>query len=164
MEFRRVRLDQKEQIRRLSAFATAVNRDYYEPLLGHEQTEYHVAKFLGVASIVDQLKCGYTYYLCESEGDLIGFFAFFPRNDALYLSKLYVDKAHRGKGLGKETVAFLKRQAKELGLTAIELNVNRFNPTVAVYEHWGFIRMGEEKIDIGSGFVMDDYVYRLELA
>jgi len=28
-----------------------------------------------------------------------------------------------------------------------------------VYEHLGFVKIGEEKNDIGQGFFMDDYVF-----
>ena len=45
----------------------------------------------------------------------------------------------------------------------IELNVNRFNDAVRVYEKLGFRRIREEKNDIGHGYYMDDYVYSLEL-
>ena len=48
------------------------------------------------------------------------------------------------------------------GLSAIELNVNKHNPTVDIYEHYGFTRIDANLIDIGSGFFIDDYVYRLE--
>ena len=47
-------------------------------------------------------------------------------------------------------------------MSAIELNVNRFNPSIAVYEHLGMRRIRAEKNDIGSGYYMDDYVYRLD--
>ena len=57
---------------------------------------------------------------------------------------------------------FLKEKAKELGLNRIELNVNRNNPSVAVYESLGFAVAREEKNDIGNGFYMDDYVYAIE--
>lgn len=163
MEFVRVTIDQPGEIARLSAFATAVNREYYGPLLGEAQTEYHVEKFQSVRAITEQIRRGFAYFILENEGELLGFFAYFPWNEALYLSKFYMAKQHRGKGWGKASIAFLGQRAKELGLNAIELNVNRFNPTVAIYEHMGFVRVREEKIDIGAGFFMDDYVYRLEL-
>ena len=97
----------------------------------------------------------------EDEKDL-GFFAFYPREDALYLSKLYLYKDQRGKGFSRQILEMLKTQAKELGLNRIELNVNRNNPSVKIYEKLGFTVAWEEKNDIGNGFYMDDYVYALD--
>ena len=37
---------------------------------------------------------------------------------------------------------------------------NDIDKTIAFYEKLGFTRLREEKIDIGGGFFMDDYVYR----
>ena len=60
------------------------------------------------------------------------------------------------------TSALIKEKAKELGLNRIELNVNRNNPSVKIYEKLGFTVAWEEKNDIGNGFYMDDYVYALD--
>jgi hypothetical protein len=54
-------------------------------------------------------------------------------------------------------------EAEKLGLSAIELNVNKGNESKYIYEKLGFQRIRAEKNDIGGGFFMDDYVYRLEL-
>jgi ribosomal protein S18 acetylase RimI-like enzyme len=50
-----------------------------------------------------------------------------------------------------------------LGGTALELNVNKKNPAILFYEHLGFYREKEVVIDIGNGFVMDDYIMVLDL-
>ncbi len=80
----------------------------------------------------------------------------------MYLSKFYLYSTERGKGFGREILRFLMSVALESGVHAIELNVNKENPTIAVYEKMGFRRIRAEKNDIGHGYYMDDYVYRLE--
>ena len=80
----------------------------------------------------------------------------------MYLSKLYLRADMRGRGFARDMLAYVKEQAENAGLNAIELNVNKYNKTIEVYEKLGFIRIGDEKNDIGSGFYMDDYVYRLD--
>ena len=57
---------------------------------------------------------------------------------------------------------FVVSKAKELQLHAIELNVNKYNPSTKIYEAMGMTRIRSEKLDIGGGYFMDDYVYRLE--
>ena len=81
----------------------------------------------------------------------------------MYLSKLYLYKAERGKGYSRRMVDFVAGKAREAGLAAIELNVNRDNSAVRAYEKLGFQMIRAEKNDIGEGFFMDDFVFRLEL-
>ena len=37
------------------------------------------------------------------------------------------------------------------------------NDAARAYERMGFVRVREEKNDIGAGFCMDDFVYRYDL-
>jgi ribosomal protein S18 acetylase RimI-like enzyme len=57
----------------------------------------------------------------------------------------------------------VKVVAIEEAMKTIILNVNRFNPAVSFYEKYGFRTVKEEVIDIGQGFVMDDFVMALEV-
>ncbi len=163
LSFRRIQIDQEEEIIALSALASDIIRHYYDPIIGKKQNDYHLRKFQSVEGIKEQLHHGYTYYECFVGETPIGFFAYYPRQDALYLSKFYIHKDQRGHGYGKAIIRFLIEEARKDGLMAIELNVNRFNPTTKIYDHFGFKIIRAEKNDIGEGFIMDDYVYRLEL-
>ncbi len=153
----------EQEIKQMSEMATDILRDYYDPIIGKEQNDYMLNMFQSVASIRDQLSHGYHYYFVrDDDGKNLGFFAFYPRGNALYLSKFYLYKDQRGKGYARSILEFLKAQAKELDLGRIELNVNRNNDTRFIYEKLGFTVAREEKNDIGNGFYMDDYVYALE--
>ncbi len=153
----------EQEIKQMSEMATDILRDYYDPIIGKEQNDYMLNMFQSVASIRDQLAHGYHYYFVrDDDGKNLGFFAFYPRGNALYLSKFYLYKDQRGKGYARTILEFLKAQAKELDLGRIELNVNRNNDTIFIYEKLGFTVAREEKNDIGNGFYMDDYVYALE--
>ena len=81
----------------------------------------------------------------------------------MYLSKLYLYKEERGKGYSRQMLDFVIRNARDIGLTFIELNVNRNNSAIYAYEKLGFKVIRTEKNDIGSGFFMDDYVYGLQI-
>ena len=149
-------------ISEMSVVASAIVREHYDPILGTQQNDYMLEKFQSPEAIKEQLDRGYSYYFVGDKAHRLGFAAFYPRGDAMYLSKLYLYKEERGKGYSKLILDFLKDKAREEGLSAIELNVNRFNPSIAVYEHLGMRRIRAEKNDIGSGYYMDDYVYRLD--
>ncbi len=152
-----------EQITRMSALASAIIKEYYDPLLGEAQNDYMIEMFQSEHAIRDQLLHGYRYFFVRANGEDIGFLAFYPRGDALYLSKWYLRADMRGRGFARFMLDFLRGQGRQLGLRAIELNVNKYNKTVAVYEKLGFVRARSEKNDIGSGYFMDDYVYRKDL-
>ena len=147
----------------LSRVATEIVRDYYDPLLGKAQNDYMLAKFQSPAAILEQIAAGYRYYLCRENDRNLGFMGFYPRNGAMYLSKLYLYADARGKGHGREMLSFLIDIAAKEGLSGIQLNVNKHNPTIAVYEKMGFKRIASEKNDIGNGYYMDDYVYELKI-
>ena len=153
--------DEKE-ITEMSEMATAILREHYDPIIGKEQNDYMLNMFQSVEAITGQLGKGYRYYFVREDAQTLGFVAFYPRENALYLSKFYLYKEERGKGYAHTIIEFLKTQAKELGLNRIELNVNKYNDSRFIYEKLGFTLAWEEKNDIGNGFYMDDYVYVLE--
>ncbi len=163
MEFIRLHPGDEKGIREMSAMAEEIVRDHFDPLIGKEQNDYMIEKFQKPDAIRDQLEHGYRYYFVLSEGRRIGFLAFYPKNDAMYLSKFYLYRNERGRGYSRQMLAFVRQNALEEGLHAIELNVNRFNMAVQVYEKLGFRVIRTEKNDIGSGFYMDDYVFRLDI-
>ena len=164
MEFQPILPGDAAGIETLSALATRIVRAYYDPIIGVEQNDYMLARFQSVPGITAQLADGYHYYIARDEtGRDIGFLGFYPRGDELYLSKLYLDESARGHGYGRQMFDFVCAHARALGKAAVTLNVNKENPTTQIYERLGFVRWRAEKNDIGSGYYMDDYVYRYEL-
>ena len=163
MEFVPLWPEDAAAVRAMSDMATAIVREYYDPIIGEEQNTYMLQQFQSVPAIQRQLAQGYRYFFVRDGGADVGFVAFYPRGDAMYLSKFYLYRACRGRGYGRRALAFVAERARELGLGAVELNVNRHNDTLGLYEHLGFRVIRAEKNDIGQGYYMDDYVCRLEL-
>lgn len=164
MVFKNVVLNNKASIFELSLLATKIVREHFDPIIGKEQNDYMINKFQSVAAITEQLEHGYEYYfVCDESKNNIGFMAFYPRKDKMYLSKFYLDKIHRGKGYSKEMLKFVVKNTKKAKLSFITLNVNRDNSAVKVYEHLGFTKCREENNDIGNGFFMDDFVFKYEI-
>jgi len=162
IEFVRLENDEKE-IERMSAMATAIVREHFDPLIGKEQNDYMLSLFQTPGAIAAQLAEGYRYYFVRKDGEDIGFTAFYPRQDAMYLSKFYLYRQERAKGYAHAMMEFVESETRKEGLQAVELNVNRFNSAVQVYEKLGFEIIREEKNEIGHGFIMDDYVFRKQL-
>lgn len=163
MEFVRLTKGQTAGIKEMSEMATAILREHYDPIIGVTQNDYMLEKFQSVEAITAQLEEGYSYFFVKEKGENLGFMGFYPKEDYMYLSKLYLYKEQRGKGYAWDMLEFLKKQSVEAGLSAIELNVNKYNEgSIKAYEKLGFVRDRGEKNDIGQGYFMDDYVYRIE--
>lgn len=161
MNYEKVSVSDTDMIKELSDLATGIVKEHYDPILGEGQNDYMIHKFQSVAAITEQLEhYNYQYYfVSDTTGNKVGFLAFYQKGNELYLSKFYLQKAQRGKGIARDMLQFAIQRAQEQGLSSITLNVNKNNNAVSVYEKLGFKRIGQEKIDIGNGFFMDDFVY-----
>ena len=163
MVFERLQLSDEAGIGEMSDMATAIVREHFDPLIGKAQNDYMLALFQSRDAIRRQLEKGYRYFFVQLDGRNIGFVAFCPKGDSMYLSKFYLYRNERGKGYSRRMLDFVIRETRSAGLTGIELNVNKNNSACRAYEHLGFRIIRSEKNDIGQGFYMDDFVYRLEL-
>ena len=146
------------------AVAVAIWEQHYTPIIGEEQVEYMVEKFLSPDAIVEQINSGYEYFLFSYDYTFAGFAAIEERGEELFLSKLYVDEEFRGKGIGKYMFQKFVEIAKMRNLKKIWLTCNRNNVnSLAFYEHLGLKKVREEVTDIGNGFVMDDFILEYEV-
>ena len=102
--------------------------------------------------------------LAVDEDLVIGYFAMeITEPSKMKLHKIYLDPDQKSKGVGSQIIAFIKEFGFKAGVKHIELNVNKFNSAVQFYEKMGFFRAKEMVLDIGNGYVMDDYVMQLNL-
>lgn len=151
---------------RIAVLAREIWREHFTPIIGPGQVDYMLQKFQSAGAIRDAvLKENYHYYKIEDDGRLIGYIGIRPDADgSLFLSKLYIHSDYRGLGLSRRALAMLKVFCAANGLSSIWLTVNRDNSNaIAVYKHLGFVVEQEKKANIGNGYVMDDYIMRLEL-
>ncbi len=104
------------------------------------------------------------YRLILEEPFPVGYFSFqldYPETHILKIHKLYLDPTTRNKGYGKKVIQEASSIADLYEQKAIQLNVNCHNPAIGFYEKLGFKKINEEKIDIGNGYIMDDWVMEL---
>ena len=153
-----------ELIYTLSTMAEEIWHEYFTPIIGTEQVEYMLEKFLSADALVEQINSGYEYFLFSYDYTFAGFAAIKEENGELFLSKLYVDKEFRGKGIGSHMFQKFIEICKLRELNKIWLTCNRNNTSsLEVYKHLGFKVVREEVADIGNGFVMDDYILEYEV-
>ena len=157
--------EQEDQIIALATCAKAIWNEYFVSLLSQEQIDYMVEQFLSAPVLTKAIcKDGYTYFLAYDNNEIIGFCGVQPQAKRLFLSKLYLKKQMRGKGLSslllQEAICF----AKQKGCEEIYLTCNKYNTqSLDIYRHKGFSIIDQAISDIGHGFVMDDYILSLPL-
>lgn len=164
MQFKRVKKENLNSVKKLSKFAAGIVKKHFDPIIGPEQNDYMIDMFLSPESITEQLAEGYQYYFVQDDqGEDLGFLAFYPKEREMYLSKFYLKEEARGKGLSRKMLDFVIEESKKENLNYIRLNVNKNNSAVKAYEKLGFEKVDERKKDIGSGFYMDDYVFQYKI-
>lgn len=156
--FKKVESD--EEIQKLADKADVIWHEYFPFIISNEQIDYMVDMFLAPHSIKKEMEEGYEFYLIYDETDEnIGFMVVKPEGEKLFISKLYLDKEHRGKGHGTPMFEKAQEIAKKTGAKSMYLTVNKQNtPSIEVYKHKGFEVIREAVTDIGNGFVMDDFI------
>ncbi len=154
----------KADIQNIAALGEEIWREHYSGLLGEAQVAYMLDKFQSAPAVSAQLESGgYTYWLILDGETPCGYCGFVKEPDRLFLSKLYLRRDCRGKGIARQVLNALEKEAA--GLHSIYLTVNKENNgSIAVYRHLGFRQIDAVKTDIGGGFFMDDYIMELPLA
>lgn len=108
-------------------------REVFTPIIGANQVEYMMENYQSPQNIMQEIEDGAHYFLLVLDGKPIGYTAY-EINEEI--------------GKGKK----------------LHLNVNQGNKlAISVYEHRGFERVGERYVDIGEGYIMDDYIYEKDL-
>jgi diamine N-acetyltransferase len=152
----------KAEIDIVAGLAKIIWPEHYVSIIGQEQVDYMVAKFQSPEAIENQVREeGYSYFVITSSGQPVGYIGIIEKSNELFLSKLYILSNERGKGFGQYGVNFLATRCRNKGLEYITLTVNKYNlRSISAYEKMGFEKYGEMVGDIGSGYVMDDYLMR----
>lgn len=151
------------QIAEVARLGAEIWREHYSALLGEMQIAYMLEKYQSERAVAAQLAdSGYRYWLILDEGRPCGYCGFVREADRLFLSKLYLRREVRGRGIARLVLEKLKAEAA--GLRSIYLTVNKENSgSIAVYQKLGFREIDAVKTDIGGGFYMDDYIMELPL-
>jgi diamine N-acetyltransferase len=106
------------------------------------------------------------FLVLERDGIIVGFSGIehnYENQELTRIHKLYVLPETQGTGAGKELLQAISNEARKRHSKKLHLNVNKANPAVQFYLHNGFIVDHEVILDIGNGFVMDDFVMTKEI-
>ncbi len=153
-----------QDAKRIARLANTIWNEYFTPIIGKPQVDYMLNKFQSEQAIAQQLADGTKYIIACEDGTEVGYSAYKPEPDALFLSKIYVLRERRGRGIGRFMFMHELEYANKEGKKKIYLTVNKHNDdSIAIYRHFGFETEKSIITDIGGGFVMDDYVMALHI-
>lgn len=156
----------RQQVACLAALAKDIWNQHFPGIIGQEQVDYMLGKFQSIEALQSQMASGYEYHMALSGDEPVGYLGLIPNHPEgkLMISKIYVKDSSRGSGLGRTLLAFSKERALESDSNSIWLTVNRDNTqAIEWYKRRGFVVMDEVKKDIGSGFLMDDFIMECAL-
>lgn len=154
------------QVNDVVKLADEIWHEHYSTIISDAQICYMLEQFQSVSAIQTQIEKGYRYFLIYDEELPAGYCSIrYDRKDGrLFLSKIYVRKESRRKGLGNRLFSLVMELAKEAGLCKVWLTVNRNNSdSVQIYKRKGFLIDHEEDNEIGEGFIMSDYIMECPL-
>lgn len=134
----------------------------YREIISPEQIRY----MLDLMYSTEKIKASITdpnqaFWLAEEDGKVLGFCGIehgYPEAGTTRIHKLYILPDTQGSGLGKILMDQVEDQAKKNGNSTLHLNVNKENKAVGFYQKLGFSLDHEEVLDIGNGYVMDDFI------
>lgn len=138
----------------------------YKNILSEEQIEYMFDLMYSREAYTEQINVkGHHFLMIKEEDKYLGF-ASYELNyhyETTKIHKIYILPNTQGKGVGRILLKAIEGIAKKNGNTVVSLNVNRFNPALGFYEKMGFIKAGQEDINIGNGYLMEDYIMEKKL-
>ena len=155
-----IKVHSKQQIADVVTLAQEIWQEHYLPIVGKAQIDYMLEKFQSKRAIDEQLSDGYEYYSLTYDKRNTGYMAVISNvsESSLMISKIYVRKSDRGRGLGKQMLKFVEELCPKRRIKKIWLTVNKHNRhSIEWYSQMGFTNNGPIVQDIGGGFVMDDF-------
>ena len=136
-------------------------------ILSAKQIDYMMEMMYSHASLEKQMEQGHQYAIVREDDADIGYVSYevnHNQSGKTKIHKLYISPEYQRRGIGKMMVDFVAQKAIEVENNTLFLNVNKYNHgAIDFYNKHHFNLIKEEEIDIGNGFIMDDYIFELTL-
>lgn len=134
----------------------------YKNILTNDQITYMFEMMYSQIAYNEQIeKKGHEFLLIRDESGYLGFASYelnYNNKPITKVHKIYVLPQTQGKGAGRALIDKISQIATDNNNTVVSLNVNRYNTAIGFYEKIGFVKAGQEDIDIGNGYLMEDYI------
>lgn len=158
----------------IAELAKTIWADAYKDILSQNQLHYMLDKFYNNQALIEQIENKKHIFLLVQENDTFIAFASYQLNclepkqhvslmHKTKVHKIYVLPSQQGSGIGFKLIQEIEKKAKLAKNCALFLNVNRFNKAQYFYKKLGFEVQYQENIEIGNGYLMEDFVMEKKL-
>lgn len=159
MNVRKATLNDVDRIREIAEITWPVT---YSSIISQEQIQFMLDWMYDKTTIRKAIEADLQDFLViENVNEIVGFAGIehqYEGKSITRLHKLYVLPSTQGTGAGKTLLQAIEKEALMKHSSHLHLNVNKANPAVQFYFKHDFIVERETVLDIGNGFVMDDYI------
>jgi ribosomal protein S18 acetylase RimI-like enzyme len=147
-----------DEAKGLADMAWEIWMDYYTEFLDRGMVEHVVKMAQSEEAIKQQIRAGHLYsYIMDGDAKA-GYLCIVPEGGSLYISKFYLSKGFRGKGLGSKAMDDILGRGRAMKMEKAYLRANKNNkPSIEFYKRKGFVIAEAILEDAGGGFFLDDY-------
>lgn len=146
----------------IAALARVVWQHTYPGIISQQQIDFMLAQRYQPPRMREELTMADVWWdQLTLDGQLAGFVSCLLSGQPgeMKLDKLYVDPQRQRMGIGARLVDHVVARALAVGCQTLILAVNKTNQqAIAAYRKQGFAIRESVCVDIGGGFVMDDFI------
>jgi GNAT superfamily N-acetyltransferase len=157
----------KEHLFIIQALSDKIWPQTFQDILSKQQIEYMMDMMYSTSSLEKQMdELNHHYLLVDDAGEYVGYTSYelnYKGTATTKIHKIYILPSLQGKGIGRFLIDTIGEIARNNNNNALSLNVNRFNKALDFYKRIGFDIVDREDINIGNGFLMEDFVLNKKL-
>lgn len=134
----------------------------YGSYISKAQLDYMLDMMYSDNSLLEQMNKGHQFYIAEQHNNPIGFASVSKEEEkSCKLNKLYVLPTAQKIGAGKALLQKSIDYAISHAANCLYLQVNKQNNAQHFYSKHGFTVREASILEIGGGYIMDDYIMEL---
>ena len=134
----------------------------YGSYISKAQLDYMLDMMYSDNSLLEQMNKGHQFYIAEQHNNPIGFASVSKEEEkSCKLNKLYVLPTEQKTGAGKALLHTAINYATSHAASCLYLQVNKQNNAQHFYSKHGFTVREASILEIGGGYIMDDYIMEL---
>lgn len=147
-----------EGLHRVQKLAHDIWPAYFPDIISPAQIDYMLDKYYSPPALTEKRNAGEIFSVIRKDDEDCGYLSYALNEKNFRICKLFLTEPCRGQGLAEIMLAWLVDEAWQHQTVSMDLNVNvRNTRAIRAYQKAGFETVGHETIDIGGGFVMNDY-------
>ncbi|CAM4027552.1 GNAT family N-acetyltransferase [Flavobacterium branchiophilum] len=134
----------------------------YQNIISKAQIAFMLDAFYNDKTLTDNILNKNHHFVLAYEGEqCLGFGSYefdYQNTQKTRIHKLYLLPNCQGKGIGQELLTYITNEALQQHNIGLHLNVNKYNQAVLFYKKQGFEITKEYDLEIGQGYLMEDYI------